>query len=165
MRSECSYRKERKNQNTWVSTLYKLEVECKWKRERERIKSKRSPKEFLEIDVQCNHSVFVLMNENAMLLYFIKSQTGRTNLLQGPCAAAATKRFKHWQNKKTAPQTGLLFLTWRIAIHLNIAQQHPRWNSFAGEPAAPIMKIEDDEIFLLSWNTLDIDHLLPACLC
>lgn len=47
-----------------------------------------SSKESLEIDMQYNHNVFILTNKNAILLYFIKTKTGRANFLQGPGAAA-----------------------------------------------------------------------------
>lgn len=39
-------------------------------------KNMMSLKESLKNYIQCNHNVFILMNENAILLYFIKPKQG-----------------------------------------------------------------------------------------
>lgn len=44
----------------------------------------------LETDVRCSHSVFILMNGNAILLY---PNPGRTNLSQCSCVAFY---YDHW---------------------------------------------------------------------
>lgn len=126
------------------------EVECMWKQEREREKewSKNSglPKENLKIDMQCNHNVFILMNENAILLYFIKTQMGRTNFLQGPCAAFHHRPLKDLNTNKIRKQhRKLVFLPEELPF-INIAWQHTGW-SIEEEPALTITKIEDDKIF------------------
>lgn len=84
---------------------------------------------------------------------------------QGPCAALHYSLLKDLNTDKRRKQPCCNLDPFLLEELLFIWILPTRWSSIARETAIPIMKTEDDNIFLLCWNTFDIDLLLPGCSC